>query len=64
MTTTFHPEKHSVMRCTGCGGRQWHIGRLHADCAFCGNVVALAETDSQPMEPRFVVRCSKTAEAK
>ena len=30
-------------RCPGCGRAQWHVGRVTAECAFCGTAVALAE---------------------
>lgn len=30
-------------RCPGCGREQWLVGRITAECAFCGTAVALAE---------------------
>jgi len=30
-------------RCPGCGRAQWFIGRMTAECGFCGTAVALAE---------------------
>jgi hypothetical protein len=33
-----------VNRCPGCGRTHWHVGRLSAECAFCGTALALAET--------------------
>lgn len=33
-----------VNRCPGCGRSNWHIGRLSAECAFCGTALALTET--------------------
>jgi len=30
--------------CPGCGRSQWYIGRLSAECGFCGTAVPLAET--------------------
>ena len=30
-------------RCPGCGRAQWHVGRLTAECAFCGTALPLAE---------------------
>lgn len=30
--------------CPGCGRSQWYIGRMSAECGFCGTAVALAET--------------------
>jgi hypothetical protein len=32
-------------RCPGCGRSNWHVGRLTAECAFCGAAIALAEAD-------------------
>jgi hypothetical protein len=30
--------------CPGCGRSQWYIGRISAECGFCGTAVPLAET--------------------
>ncbi len=30
-------------RCPGCGRAQWYIGRITAECGFCGTAVPLAE---------------------
>jgi hypothetical protein len=30
--------------CPGCGRSQWYIGRVSAECGFCGSAVPLAET--------------------
>ena len=30
--------------CPGCGRSQWYIGRMSAECGFCGTAVPLAET--------------------
>lgn len=32
-------------RCPGCGHANWHVGRMTAECAFCGTAVPLAEAD-------------------
>jgi hypothetical protein len=29
--------------CPGCGRSQWYIGRISAECSFCGTAVPLAE---------------------
>ena len=34
-------------RCPGCGRCNWHIGRISAECGFCGTAVPLAETYRQ-----------------
>ena len=31
-------------RCPGCGRSHWHIGRISAECGFCGTALALADT--------------------
>ena len=37
--------------CPGCGRSQWYIGRISAECGFCGTAVALAETSRQEAAP-------------
>ena len=32
-------------RCPGCGRGQWYVGRVTAECGFCGPAVALAEAN-------------------
>jgi hypothetical protein len=38
--------------CPGCGRSQWYIGRVSAECGFCGSAVPLAETSRQESVPR------------
>jgi hypothetical protein len=33
--------------CPGCGRSQWYIGRVSAECGFCGTAVPLAEASRQ-----------------
>lgn len=33
--------------CPGCGRSHWYIGRMSAECGFCGTAVPLAETSRQ-----------------
>jgi hypothetical protein len=33
----------SVNHCPGCGGSHWLVGRVSAQCAFCGTAIMLAE---------------------
>lgn len=33
-----------VNRCPGCGRSHWHIGRLSAECGFCGTALPLMES--------------------
>lgn len=37
----------SANHCPGCGRSQWYIGRVSAECGFCGTAVPLAETGRQ-----------------
>ena len=30
-------------RCPGCGNAQWHVGRVSAECFFCGTALPLAD---------------------
>jgi hypothetical protein len=38
--------------CPGCGRSQWYVGRVSAECGFCGTAVPLAETAVQEATPR------------
>jgi hypothetical protein len=41
--------------CPGCGRSHWYIGRVSAECGFCGTAVPLAETtrnEPAPTTPR------------
>ncbi len=31
-------------RCPGCGRSNWYVGRLSAECAFCGTALDLPES--------------------
>lgn len=45
-----HRGYHAVYRrneanhCPGCGRSHWYVGRLSAECGFCGTALPLAET--------------------
>src|SRR3954451_14121324 len=39
-------------RCPGCGRSQWYIGRVSAECCFCGTAVPLAEATRHEGTPR------------
>ena len=32
-----------VNRCPGCGRTHWYVGRISAECGFCGTALALAD---------------------
>jgi hypothetical protein len=38
--------------CPGCGRSHWYIGRVSAECGFCGTAVPLAETSVVEATPR------------
>jgi uncharacterized protein (DUF983 family) len=38
----YHPGE--TNRCPGCGRSHWHVGRISAECGFCGTALALADT--------------------
>jgi ribosomal protein L37AE/L43A len=37
--------------CPGCGRSQWYIGRVSAECGFCGTAVPLAEASWHEAKP-------------
>lgn len=56
MTKAFNPAMrgyHAVYRenvvnhCPGCGRTHWLIGRLMAECGFCGTALPLSESYSR-----------------
>jgi hypothetical protein len=58
-------------RCPGCGRTQWYVGRVTAECGFCGTALALAEVqvgstgqvaDNQSEERPLAKRRKKGAE--
>lgn len=36
--------------CPGCGRTHWHVGRITAECAFCGTALPLRD-DNRPAAP-------------
>jgi hypothetical protein len=49
--------------CPGCGRSHWYIGRVSAECGFCGTAVPLAETSrheaiARPSGSKNVVQSS------
>jgi len=45
--------------CPGCGRSHWYIGRISAECGFCGTAVPLAEA-SRHEAPRAAKRSPKS----
>ena len=40
--------ENEVNYCPGCGRTHWYVGRLSAECGFCGTAVMLADGRLQP----------------
>ena len=38
------PRENEVNRCPGCGRSHWYVGRLLAECGFCGTALPLADS--------------------
>lgn len=36
-----------VNHCPGCGRSHWYVGRVSAECGFCGTALPLIEATSQ-----------------
>jgi len=53
----------SSNHCPGCGRSNWHIGRITAECGFCGTAVPLAETAWQEGSPRSTTGVKATGSA-
>ncbi|MET0361145.1 MAG: hypothetical protein ABW048_05250 [Sphingobium sp.] len=39
--------------CPGCGRHNWIVGRLMAECAFCGTALTLMHIHGYGAAPRF-----------
>lgn len=39
--------ENEVNHCPGCGRTHWYLGRVLAECAFCGTALPLRETYRQ-----------------
>lgn len=50
-------------RCPGCGRGQWYVGRMTAECGFCGTAVPLAEAKWSGSSSAPLVRPSREAPA-
>jgi hypothetical protein len=48
-----------VNRCPGCGRSHWLIGRMLAECGFCGTALPLSESGTWSTVTTF--HCSRTA---
>jgi hypothetical protein len=50
--------------CPGCGRSQWYIGRISAECGFCGTAVPLAEARHDDTSPGTATSRSRFAASK
>ena len=51
-----HFRANEANHCPGCGRAQWYVGRLTAECVFCGTALPLAEahwSESGGTSPRY-----------
>jgi hypothetical protein len=46
--------ENEVNHCPGCGRTQWYLGRMLAECAFCGTALPLREAYRQGPAPTVV----------
>lgn len=53
----------SLNHCPGCGRSQWYVGRVSAECGFCGTAVPLAEAAWQEASPRSATLAATTSSA-
>lgn len=49
--------------CPGCGRSQWYIGRISAECGFCGTAVPLAEARHDEVGPSGGAAASRSRRA-
>jgi uncharacterized protein (DUF983 family) len=46
--------ENEVNHCPGCGRTHWFLGRLSAECAFCGTALPLQEASNQGPPPAVI----------
>ena len=39
--------ENAVNHCPGCGRSHWYVGRVSAECGFCGTALPLAEATAR-----------------
>ncbi|MET0249076.1 MAG: hypothetical protein ABW164_05040 [Sphingobium sp.] len=49
-------------RCPGCGGQQWIIGRMTAECGMCASAIPLEKFSTWSAAPRVECRGPATGE--
>ena len=55
--TGYRPVYRTGDHCPGCDGAQWTVGRVSAECAFCGTALPLAQQGEKgaPADPQYPV---------
>ena len=38
--------RQEINHCPGCGRTHWYVGRISAECGFCGTALPLAEAET------------------
>jgi hypothetical protein len=51
-----------INHCSGCGRDNWIIGRMTAECGFCGTAVLLERFNTWSAAPRFECRDYQASE--
>ena len=46
--------ENEVNHCPGCGRTHWYLGRMLAECAFCGTALPLQEAYRQGPAPAVI----------
>lgn len=49
-------------RCPGCGGQQWIIGRMTAECSMCASAIPLEKFSTWSAAPRVECRGPRPGE--
>ena len=47
--------ENEVNHCPGCGRTHWYLGRMLAECAFCGTALPLREANRLGQQATVVV---------
>jgi hypothetical protein len=47
---TYRPDH--INHCPGCGRSHWYVGRITAECGFCGTAIPLQDAVVSPPKPR------------
>lgn len=53
-SVSYHPGE--VNHCPGCGRQHWIVGRMVAECAFCGTALSLMHVHGYGAVQRYATR--------